>query len=291
MNFKEKVFFIIFIIIIASLLLTLKSRPGWTVAVVMGIKAEDQIRRLRNVRDYLEYHDYLKALADLEAEKVDVVIMDYLSILNIKNQSIKRELKLAGERLTHSKGRVAFKPEDDALRQKFNQALLELVEDGTYQRLSLKYFGIDQNQEIKRTARTFQIRPKDGSWDKVRQKGMIGFGMVFNNSPFCYYDQQNQLTGFEVELAKALCERLDIKCLLINIPWNGAVKGLLAQAYDGFWAGTNDFQPFRKKVKLSDPYYDSGAQLVVKPDSPITGPSTIERRLSAFDLLLRRRSF
>lgn len=289
MNFKEKILFIIFIIVITSLLLTFKNRPGWTVAVVMGTRAENQIRRLRNVRNRFEYQDYLKALSDLEAEKVDVVIMDYLSILNFNQQTENQDLKLAGERLNRTKGRIAFKPEDNAFRQKFNQALSELINDGTYQRLSLKYFGIDQ--DLNCNARITQLKNKDESWDKIRRKGVIEFGIIFNNPPFCYYDQQNQLTGFEVELAKLICKHLGVKCRLIEVAWNNAVEGLSAQSFDAFWAGTNSFQAFRKKVKLSEEYYDSGAQLVVKPDSPITGPSTFERHLSAFDLLFRRRSF
>ncbi|MGE5606968.1 MAG: transporter substrate-binding domain-containing protein [Bacteroidota bacterium] len=289
MNFKEKILFAIFITLIIALLLTFNNHPGWTVAVVRGTRAENQIRRFRNVRNRSEYRDHFKALADLEDQKVDVVIMDYLSILNLKHQSEEIGFKLAGERLTHTKGRVAFRLEDNSLRQKFNQALSELIEDGTYQRLSLKYFGIDQ--DLSRTVKTTGVTSNDQSWDKVRSKGVIKFGMIFNNPPFCYYDQQNRLAGFEVELAKTVSKRLGIKCLLLDVQWNGAVERLIAQSYDAFWAGANNFRPFRKKIKLSEAYYDSGAQLVVKPDSPITGLGNFERSISAFDLLFRRRSF
>lgn len=290
MNFKDKILFIIFILLITSLLLNFKNLSGWDVAVVMGTRAENQIRRLRNVRNRFEYQDYLKALSDLEAEKVDVVIMDYLSILNFIQQTADQDLKLAGERLNRTKGRVAFKSEDNAFRLKFNQALSELIKNGTYQRLSQKYFGIVP--DLNRNPRTSQLKNKDESWDKIRRKGVISFGIIFNNPPFCYYDQQNRLTGFEVELAKAVCKHLGVKCHLIAVEWNDAVEGLTAQSFDAFWAGTNSFQAFRKKIKLSEEYYDSGAQLVVKPDSPITGPSIFfERSLSAFDLLFRRRAF
>ena len=288
MNFKEKILFVIFITVIASLLLTF-SRTGWTVAVVKGTGAENQIRKFRNIRNRSEYPDHLEALRDLKQEKVDVVVMDYLSILYIRKHSEEKYFKLVGDRLTNTKGRVAFKPDDNTLRQQFNQAVAELIEDGTYQRLSLKYFGVDQ--ELNRTARNTLLKSKDQSWDIIRQKDEIKFGMFFNNPPFCYYDQQNQLTGFEVELAQTIGKHLGVKCLLVDVQRNDAVAGLMDQSYDGFWAGADNFQQFRKKVKLSEPYYASGAQLVVKPDSPITGPSAFGGRLSAFDLLLRRRSF
>ena len=287
MNIKEKILFIIFITLITSLLITFKGSSGWNLATVTGTEAENQIRRFRNVRNHSEYQNYFEALSDLKEEKVDVVIMDYLSILNVMDQSEETQLKLAGRRLTHTKRQVAFKSEDDGLRQKFNHALSELLRDGTYRSLSLKYFGIDLSDNISRDLRGARdkTKSKDGSWD---DKGVIKFGISFNNPPFFYYDQENRPTGFEVELAEAICKLWGIECLFIDTESYDPIEGLIAQSYDGLWTDTDDYYPFRKKIKFSEAYAYSGAQMVVKTGSVITGPDAFEDRFSAFERLFRR---
>lgn len=294
MNFKEKILFLIFVIFVTSIWLTfgerIKKGSGWTIAVVMGTGAENQLRRFRNISNYFEYQNHLEALADLENKKVDAVIMDRLSALNRIKQLGQGDLEFAGEQLTHTKGRVAFRAEDDTFRFQFDQALQALIEDGTFERLSFDYFGIIPLENRSKTTKD-SLKANDQSWVKIRGKGVIVFGIVLNNPPFSYYDQQNQLTGFEVELAKAICKQWGLECHLVDADWHGALEGLNDKSYDALWAGANGFQSFRAKVLFSEPYYYSGAQLVVKTGSQITGPESLDRALSTFDIIFRRRSF
>ena len=43
--------------------------------------------------------------------------------------------------------------------------------------------------------------------------------------PFNFIDQNNELQGFEVDLAKALCERMGAECVLVQHEWDGIVRG------------------------------------------------------------------
>lgn len=294
MNFREKISFLAFIILVTSIWLTFGERiekgSGWTVAVVTGTGVEKQVRRFRNVRNYREYQNHLEALADLEDGKADVVIMDYLSALNRIKQLGESDLKLAGERLTNTKGRVVFKAEDDALRLLFDQALLELIEDGTYQRLSMDYFGAITLKNGTKALKDSQTEIGDGSWLRIRDKGVIKFGLILNNPPFSYYNSENRLTGFDVELAKAICQELKLECHLVDMDWYGTTEGLEV-SYDALWIGANDWEPMGTQVKFSEPYYYSGAQLVVKTDSPIIGPKFLNQGLPSFESLFKRRIF
>ncbi len=296
MNFKEKFLFLIFIIVITLIWLTfgewVKKKNGITLAVVTGTGVENQIRRFENVRDWIEYQNHLEALADLEDEKVDAVIMDLLPAqYKVKvNHLGEGRFKLTGKRLTYSKGRVVFNAGDDSLRHIFDRVLLELIQEGTYARIYLKYFGVQPQSNINRTINIF-FKAKDDSWLKIQTKGIIEFGMVFNNPPFCFYDQENRLTGFEVELANAVCKQLGVECHMIDVEWYGAASGLTNNSYDALWAGSNDFKSLKGQVNFSMPYYYSGAQLVVRAGSPITGPESLKRSLSFFDIFFRRKIF
>ncbi|MGL5045781.1 MAG: transporter substrate-binding domain-containing protein, partial [Plesiomonas sp.] len=50
--------------------------------------------------------------------------------------------------------------------------------------------------------------------------------------PFEYHNEQGQLAGFDIELAMALCDRLQRRCEFIEQPFNTILSGLRLGAYD-----------------------------------------------------------
>ena len=299
MNYKEKIMFLVFVILVAFIWITFGERimkgSGWDVAVVSGTGVERQVRNYGNVRSCLEYQDYLEAVAALKEGTVDAVIMDRLDALNSLKRFGGNDLKLVGERLTDRKGRAVFRPGDDMLCLQFNKALLELIRDKTYEQLSVKYFGVNllDNKNIKKPllmdVSIRDIRGADESWAEIQKKGVLEFGIMVNNPPFCYYGQDKRLTGFEVELTEAIAKKLGIKYKLVVMERREAYDALIKGRCDAFLYGTNSINSLGGKVAYSEPYYFSGAQLVVLAESPINGPETLNQRIPSFKSLLRRR--
>lgn len=50
--------------------------------------------------------------------------------------------------------------------------------------------------------------------------------------PFAYVDEKGELAGFEVELAKAVCAKMERKCDISNVPWDGIFAALEAGTID-----------------------------------------------------------
>ncbi len=89
-------------------------------------------------------------------------------------------------------------------------------------------------------------------------------GLTGKYPPFNYFDPNGNLVGFDVEVAKALCERLQRPCAFRILPWDGILAALLARKIDVV-VGSMAITPERQKQALfSDPYYESGAQLFVR---------------------------
>src|SRR5690606_40081834 len=44
--------------------------------------------------------------------------------------------------------------------------------------------------------------------------------------PFNFFDSNNTLQGFEVDLAKALCEKMKAKCTIVAQDWDGMIPAL-----------------------------------------------------------------
>lgn len=249
---------------------------GYTVAVVTGTTFEEKAREFKNVREVKLYEDDNQTLSELENGRVDAVITDRLvGIIGIKEGGFS-DLQLVGDLLYQETIAVAFNQEDKALRQAVNRALTEIINNGTYAEISRKYFDRDILDGLERGI-THSSEPEaaDGSWERVKRAGEIRFAMSGGYPPFNYYDDQNQLTGFDVEIARAVCKELGVKYTPITSAWDGIIEGLRAKRYDGVWGSMAITEERMRVVDFSDPYYLSGAQLLVKKGSPISGPEAL----------------
>lgn len=84
------------------------------------------------------------ANADLAAGRLDVVIGDKFPMQEWLQKSGKQCCRMLGDvDGTTADAAIALRKGDDALRERFNQAITEIVADGTYQRISSRYFDFD----------------------------------------------------------------------------------------------------------------------------------------------------
>ena len=72
--------------------------------------------------------------------------------------------------------------------------------------------------------------------------------------PWNYSNADGSLGGYEIELTKALCERMKIKCDLIAQEWNGIIPGLTVGKYDAIIASMGVTEERKKVIGFSKPY-------------------------------------
>ncbi|MBY6034064.1 transporter substrate-binding domain-containing protein [Marinobacter daepoensis] len=73
--------------------------------------------------------------------------------------------------------------------------------------------------------------------------------------PFEYRDDSGELTGFEVELASAVCEKLETNCEFVIQAWDGMIPGLLARKFDLIMSSMSITAERAERVLFSEPYY------------------------------------
>ena len=85
-----------------------------------------------------------------------------------------------------------------------------------------------------------------------------------NFKPFEYKDKDGKYTGFDIELWDAIAKKAGIQYTFQPMDFNGIVPGLQTGQLDVGIAGMTITPERAKVITFSDPYYDSGLQLIVR---------------------------
>ena len=101
--------------------------------------------------------------------------------------------------------------------------------------------------------------------DSVKQRGTLRVAVEGTYPPFNYKDN-GQLTGFDVEIAQALAQKLGVKADFTTTEWSGILAGLQAGKYDVIVNQVGITAKRQETFDFSDPYVLSQAQLVVRKD-------------------------
>jgi arginine/ornithine transport system substrate-binding protein len=75
--------------------------------------------------------------------------------------------------------------------------------------------------------------------------------------PFEFKAPDGTLTGFEVDLANAVCAEIKRDCEFVIQAWDGIIPGLLARKYDVIFSSMSITEERAKKVLFSEGYYNT----------------------------------
>jgi polar amino acid transport system substrate-binding protein len=87
--------------------------------------------------------------------------------------------------------------------------------------------------------------------------------------PFQYYDEVGALTGFNVDLAKAICEVLEVQCEIEPTNWNDLIPTLDRGEADAAIASIRVTAEALKDADFTSRYYATPARFAARKDSDI----------------------
>lgn len=88
-------------------------------------------------------------------------------------------------------------------------------------------------------------------------------------APWNFSGPNGALEGFELDLAKVLCERMKVKCEIVAQNWDGIIPSLTARKYDAIMAAMSVTPKREEVIAFSTPYAAGINGFAVPADSPL----------------------
>lgn len=124
-----------------------------------------------------------------------------------------------------------------------------------------------------------------GLYDKIMEEGVITVGTEGTYAPFTFRNEEDVLTGFDVEVIKEVAKRLGVEVEFEETQWDSMFAGLNAERFDLIANQVGITEERLENYEFSDPYTYSSAVVVVPADnSDITSFADIKGKKSAQSL-------
>lgn len=101
---------------------------------------------------------------------------------------------------------------------------------------------------------------------QIKERGSIIVAMEGTWAPWTYHDEDDNLVGYDVEVAQNIAEKLGVEVEFIEGAWDGLLAGLDAGRYDIMVNGVGVTEERAEKYNFSTPYAYNKTAVIVRGD-------------------------
>lgn len=214
-------------------------------------------------KDLVKVNGMVDILTELDTKSSDVGIMDSIMAGYYINEQYKGKLTIVKDVVVAEEEYGIAARLDGAYTAKvISKTIIDLTKDGTVNKIAEKYglvdsLAIDTSINIDLTDET----GKD-DYDKIIASGELVIGYTIF-APIAYEDG-NELVGFDIDLAKAVCDKLGITAKFQIINWNSKVFELNSGAIDVIWNGMTITDEIKETTSVTIPYLKNKQVAVIR---------------------------
>ena len=107
--------------------------------------------------------------------------------------------------------------------------------------------------------------------DKIKNSGKFLIGTDATYPPFESKDiQTGQMAGFDIDLIKAVCQKIEVQPEFVIVPFDGIIPGLKEHKYDAIISSFTITVAREEVVDFSQPYYVAGQAIAVPLKDTVT---------------------
>lgn len=118
----------------------------------------------------------------------------------------------------------------------------------------------------------------DTSLEDITKKGKFVVGLDATFAPMGFTDENGEIVGFDIDLAKAAAKKMNLDVEFQPIDWDSKSMELSSGTIDVIWNGFSITDERKKEVLFTDPYLTTGQVVVVKADSEISKKADLDRK-------------
>ena len=118
-----------------------------------------------------------------------------------------------------------------------------------------------------------EVEEGDNSLNNIVEKGKMVVG--FTEYPPMGFKENGEITGFDIDIAKAVGEKLGVEIEFVYIDWDAKVLELDAGNIDMIWNGLTITEDRKKEILFSKPYFNNRIVILTLKDSMINSISDL----------------
>ena len=108
---------------------------------------------------------------------------------------------------------------------------------------------------------------KDTSLSDITKKGKLVIG--FTEYPPLGFTENGIVSGFDIDIAKEVADRLGVEAVFQIIDWDAKVLELNSKSIDVIWNGLTITTEREKEILFSKPYFDNRIVILTKAGSSV----------------------
>ena len=112
-----------------------------------------------------------------------------------------------------------------------------------------------------------------GALDDIKARGEFTYGLEAQYRPFEFRDDNNEIIGYDIDVADEVGKRLGVKANPVDTNWAAVIQSLNSGQFDLILGGMTATPERYKRVNFSYPYMEASSGLLVRADSGIADAS------------------
>ena len=115
-----------------------------------------------------------------------------------------------------------------------------------------------------------KVQKVDNSLEELKARGVFVLGLDASFPPLGFTDEDGNIVGYDIDLAKEVTKRLGVEFKAQPIDWDAKEMELATGKIDCIWNGFTMTPEREEALSFTKPYLSNDQVLIVKADSGVT---------------------